>query len=247
MLRSYPSAPRPVPMADPATRSYRWSREVYDRAVEAGIFGPGDLIELIEGELLTMTPQGSRHAAVATRVAARLGGVFGSGCHVRTQMPLAAGAESEPEPDVAVVDGSDFDYLDAHPATALLVVEVSDDSLGRDRSVKQRLYARCDIPEYWIVAIPEARPGGSPEPDRRRLPHGPLLPCRRVGRTARPPGRDDCRSRSAAVTDDVRDEARARACSGVRHRPGRRRSTPTRSASTSTMTSALPRPSAWCS
>ena len=143
-------------MADPATRSYRWSREVYDRAVEAGIFGPGDLIELIEGELLTMTPQGSRHAAVATRVAARLGGVFGSGCHVRTQMPLAAGAESEPEPDVAVVDGSDFDYLDAHPATALLVVEVSDDSLGRDRSVKQRLYARCDIPEYWIVAIPEA-------------------------------------------------------------------------------------------
>ena len=49
----------------------------------------------------------------------------GSGRHVRTQMPLAAGADSEPEPDVAVVDGSDFDYLDAHPATARLVVEVS--------------------------------------------------------------------------------------------------------------------------
>ena len=144
-------------MADVATRSYRWTREVYDRAVEAGIFGAGDRIELIDGEIVTMTPQGSRHAAVATRVAARLAAAFGARCHVRTQMPLAAGADSEPEPDVAVVEGNDFDYLDAHPATALLVVEVSDDSLRHDRSAKQRLYARCGIPEYWIVAIPDAR------------------------------------------------------------------------------------------
>ncbi len=144
-------------MVDAAIRSYRWSREAYDRAVEAGTFGDGDRIELIEGELVTMTPQGSRHAAVATRVATRLAAAFGSECHVRTQMPLAAGADSELEPDVAVVEGSDFDYLEAHPATARLVVEVSDDSVGRDRSVKQRLYARCGIPEYWIVALLDAR------------------------------------------------------------------------------------------
>ena len=144
-------------MADPATRSYRWSREAYDRAVQAGIFGPGDRIELIDGEILTMTPQGSRHAAVAARAAARLARAFGGGCHVRTRMPLAAGGHSEPEPDVAVVEGDEFDYLDAHPATALLVVEVSDDSLTRDRTIKQRLYARCGIPEYWIIAIPDAR------------------------------------------------------------------------------------------
>ena len=90
-------------MADPATRSYRWSREIYDRAVQAGIFGPGDRVELIDGEILTMTPQGSRHAAVATRAAGLLGRAFGSGCHVRTRMPLAAGGDSEPEPAVAVV------------------------------------------------------------------------------------------------------------------------------------------------
>ena len=47
-------------MADPATRSYRWSREAYDRAIQTGIFGPGDRIELIDGEIITMTPQGSR-------------------------------------------------------------------------------------------------------------------------------------------------------------------------------------------
>ena len=144
-------------MADPATRSHRWSRGAYDRAVQAGIFGPGDRIELIEGEILTMTPQGSRHAAVVARAAGLLARAFAGGCHVRTQMPLAAGGDSEPEPDVAVVEGDEFGYLDAHPATALLVVEVSDDSLTRDRTVKQRLYARCGIPEYWIVAIPDAR------------------------------------------------------------------------------------------
>ena len=144
-------------MADPATRSYRWSRETYDRAVEAGIFGPGDRIELIDGDILTMAPQGSRHAAVTTRAAARLARAFDSGCHVRTRMPLAAAGDSEPEPDVAIVAGDEFDYLDAHPATALLVVEVSDDSLTRARTIKQRLYAQCGIPEYWIVAIPDAR------------------------------------------------------------------------------------------
>lgn len=143
----------------PAARAetYRWSREVYDRAVEAGVFGPEDRIELLGGELLTMTPQGSRHAAVATRVGAELARAFGGRGHVRTQMPLAADDDSEPEPDLAVVPGDALDYLDAHPSTALIVVEVADDSLRRDRSVKRRLYARCGIPEYWIVSLPEAR------------------------------------------------------------------------------------------
>ena len=137
--------------------TYRWSRKVYDRAVEAGVFGPEDRIELLGGELLTMTPQGSRHAAVATRVGAELARAFEGLGHVRTQMPLAAADDSEPEPDLAVVSGDALDYLDAHPSTALLVVEVADDSLRRDRSVKRRLYARCGIPEYWIVSLPEAR------------------------------------------------------------------------------------------
>ena len=57
-------------------------------------------------------------------------------------------------------------YRDTHPTSAVLVVEVSHDSLRHDRTVKQRLYARCGIPEYWILALPEARlevyrePGG---------------------------------------------------------------------------------------
>ena len=150
-------APTAHVAADFQAEAYRWSRDVYDRAVAAGVFGPEDRIELIDGALLTMTPQGSRHAAIATRVGEALTRTLGRHGHVRTQMPLAASGDSEPEPDLAVVPGDALDYLDAHPSGALLVVEVSDDSLHRDRTLKQRLYARCGIPEYWIVALPDAR------------------------------------------------------------------------------------------
>ena len=144
-------------MADATAGTYRWSREAYDRAVDAGVFGPDDRIELIDGEIVGMTPQGSRHAAAVIMVAKVVERAFGGGCHVRPQTPLAVGPDSEPEPDVAVVEGAPGDYLDAHPTAALLVVEVSDDSLRRDRTVKQQLYARHDIADYWIVALPDAR------------------------------------------------------------------------------------------
>ena len=137
--------------------TYHWTREKYDRAVEAGVFGPDDRLELIEGQLLAVNPQGSRHAAIVDQAGDVLRGVFGPGCRVRIQCPLVAGDDSEPEPDIAVVPGQARDYLDAHPTSAVLVVEVSDDSLPRDRILKQRLYARHGIPEYWILALPDAR------------------------------------------------------------------------------------------
>ena len=136
---------------------YRMRRAEYDRAVEAGVFAPGARLELIDGEILTMTPQGSRHATGVGLVSEALRGAFAAGFHARVQCPLAADDHSEPEPDVAVVAGGIRDYRDAHPIAAILVVEVADDSLRRDRTTKQRLYARCGIPEYWIFALPDAR------------------------------------------------------------------------------------------
>ena len=143
-------------MSIPAAETYRWRRDVYDRAVEAGVFGPEDRIELIEGKLVMMTPHGSRHATAIRLVDRVLTRVFGEDCIVQCQLPLAIADDSEPEPDVAVVEGEIADYRDAHPSAALLVVEVADDSLPRDRSVKRRLYARGGIPEYWIVSLPDA-------------------------------------------------------------------------------------------
>ena len=145
---------------------YRLSRGEYDRAVEAGAFEPDAKLELIDGNLHAMTPEGSRHAAVMDIVAHHLQRVFGSEFYIRIQHPLAVDDYSEPEPDIAVVRGAAHDYLDAHPTAAVLIVEISNESLPHDRTVKQRLYARCGIPEYWILALPEGRlevhrdPGG---------------------------------------------------------------------------------------
>ena len=138
-------------------RHYRLSRLEYDRAVEAGAFEPDAKLELIDGHLQAMTPEGSRHAAVMDIVAHHLQRVFGSDFYVRIQHPLAVADYSEPQPDIAVVRGAAHDYLDAHPTTAALIVEISNESLDHDRTVKQRLYARCGITEYWILALPEAR------------------------------------------------------------------------------------------
>ena len=119
--------------------------------VEAGVLAPGERAELIDGEVLAMTPQGSLHATAVLLVEEALRAAFAAGYVIRVQMPLALDSSSEPEPDVAVVRGSPRDYRDAHPTSALLVVEVADTTLGYDRDQKGSLYARAGVAEYWIV------------------------------------------------------------------------------------------------
>ena len=144
-------------MAEPNVTLHRWTRAEYDRMVEAGVFHPEARLELVEGEIVNMTPQGSFHSTITQLLNEALRAVFGKGFTVRVQMPLAIDERSEPEPDIAVVAGAPRDYLNAHPETALLIVEVADTTLGFDRIRKKRLYARNGIRDYWIVDINAAR------------------------------------------------------------------------------------------
>ncbi len=131
----------------------KFTREEYYRIAEAGLFN-GERVELIEGEIVQMSPIGPAHGETATLVAELLWRLFGEGYRVRVQMPLSLG-DSEPQPDVAVVPGKPGDYRDAHPTSAVLVVEVAQSSLEYDREVKGRLYAQAGIPEYWLVNLEE--------------------------------------------------------------------------------------------
>lgn len=142
-------------MAVSHTHLRLWTREEYLKMAEAGVFAPGERVELIEGEIIKMTPQKGPHMTGVTLVSEELRRAFGKGCVVRVQGPIALGPLSEPEPDVAVVRGSPRDYRDAHPTAALLVVEVSDTTLVLDRQQKAGLYARAGIPEYWILNLLE--------------------------------------------------------------------------------------------
>jgi len=131
----------------------RWTRHEYDRMIEAGILTPNDRVELVDGEILAMTPQGSAHATAVVLLQEALRAAVGPDFHLRVQLPLALGAESEPEPDLALVAGSPRDYRDAHPKAAPLVVEVADATLAYDRDVKGSLYARAGIQEFWLVNL----------------------------------------------------------------------------------------------
>ena len=132
---------------------HRWTRRQYDQMIEAGIFGEDDRVELINGEIIEMSPQGSRHYTFIGLLAEVLEEAYAEGFLIRTQGPLVLDPDSEPEPDVAVVRGRRMDYFDHHPITALLVIEVSDSSLAKDRTSKEELYARHQISEYWILNV----------------------------------------------------------------------------------------------
>ena len=130
-------------------------RDLYYAAAEGGAFNQ-KRVELIEGEIIEMSPMSSKHGMVIYLVQKALERIFTDGYLVVTQAPLDLGATSEPQPDIAVYAGSAFDYLDAKPTHALLVVEVADSSLRYDRGQKASLYAKADIEDYWIINLKDA-------------------------------------------------------------------------------------------
>jgi Uma2 family endonuclease len=138
-------------LADPQTR--RWTRDEYYQIADLGFF-QDQRVELIEGEIIEMAPQKDVHAGVTGLVQRALENAFDVGYWVRVQLPLHFTNISEPEPDIAVVQGGPRDYIGTgHPRTALLVVEVSEATLRFDRGKKARLYAAAGIAEYWIVNL----------------------------------------------------------------------------------------------
>jgi Uma2 family endonuclease len=126
-------------------------RTEYDRMVEMGLFGEDERIELLEGVLVAMSPQKSRPAEAIHRLNERLVPGLAGRARVRIQSPLALSELSEPEPDLAVVPLGD--YAHAHPTRALLVIEVADASLSKDKKVKAGIYARAGVPEYWLINL----------------------------------------------------------------------------------------------
>lgn len=133
---------------------HKWTREEYYRLGEQGFF-QDRRVELIEGEVIEMSPVYAPHATSVTGTAEVLRAVFGKGWLVREEKPLSLGINSDPEPDVVVVAGKLGDFKDAHPTTAALVIEVADSSLSYDRTHKASLYAKSGITDYWIVNLQE--------------------------------------------------------------------------------------------
>lgn len=126
----------------------------YHRMVEAGILDEDDRVELIEGEIVDMTPIGWRHQARVDHLAELFRDLTGRAI-LRVQGSIWLSERSEPQPDLVLLRRREDYYADggAGPADVLLVVEVSDTSLVHERDLKVPLYAAAGIPEVWIVDL----------------------------------------------------------------------------------------------
>jgi Uma2 family endonuclease len=142
--------------APASTREPVWRFTVaqYHRMVQLGILTDDDPVELLAGWLVQKMTKNPPHRVATRLVRDALEAVVPDGWYVETQEPITL-AESEPEPDVAIILGNTRDYLDRHPGATevALVVEVSDSTLERDRTLKQAIYAQARIPMYWIVNL----------------------------------------------------------------------------------------------
>src|SRR5271165_2444973 len=149
----------------------------YHRMGEVGILGERDRVELIEGELVAMSPIGSYHHGTVISLTQLLVRAVGDRALVSVQGPVRLDDFSEPEPDFALLKPRPDSYRDAHaqPADVLLLIEVADTSLNYDRAVKRALYARHAVPELWLIDLNagEVEVCRQPEPGGyARVEHG---------------------------------------------------------------------------
>ncbi|MCG8448108.1 MAG: Uma2 family endonuclease [Pirellulales bacterium] len=139
-------------IGDTTPQAKRWTREEYYRLGEQGWFLE-ERVELIDGEILVLTPQSSWHAYATDKLASLLEVIFSKGYWIRAQLPLPFGELHEPEPDISVVRGQRDDFIDNHPTEAQLVVEVSLTTIEYDKNIKPSLYARMGVPDYWVLDL----------------------------------------------------------------------------------------------
>ena len=144
-----------VEVATPTYTRYKFTVEEYMRMGEAGVFPPDARVELIEGEIVDVSPIGDRHAWCVGWLTRTLTLKLQHVALVWAQNPVRLNNRSEPQPDILVLKPRDdfYKHRKPRPEDVLLLMEVSDSTLAFDKRVKVPLYARTGVPEVWIVNL----------------------------------------------------------------------------------------------
>ncbi|MEE3718623.1 Uma2 family endonuclease [Tumidithrix elongata RA019] len=144
------------------TNLKRWTVQDYHRMSELGLLNVDERTELIAGQITLMAAKGTPHVTSLYLLADALRGVthperdrLGTSALIRTQDPIQLDDFSEPEPDLAIAQGTVLDYAEQHPRPEqiYLVVEVADSTLKYDCEIKDKLYAQSGIADYWVVDL----------------------------------------------------------------------------------------------
>ncbi|WP_152049917.1 Uma2 family endonuclease [Tautonia marina] len=154
-----PATPPPSEALDARPARVQFTVDDYHRLAELGFLHEDSRIELIEGDLIAISPIGPRHADVVDRLVEILVPLLVGRAIVRVQNPLRLDDHSEPEPDLMIVKRREGGYASAHPrpSDVLLLIEVMDSSSDYDRGTKLGLYARFGVTEVWLIDLIEQR------------------------------------------------------------------------------------------
>jgi Uma2 family endonuclease len=148
--------------------AHRWTVQQFQRMIETGFFRSGDRVELIEGELLDMTPIGPPHSGSTGSLNMIFAGKLAGKAFVTSQTPLDLDSRTEVYPDLLVLKRRDDHYQRSNPGpeAVWLIVEVADSSLRYDLGAKLGLYARAGVPRLWVVDVKGRRIHDFFRPDR---------------------------------------------------------------------------------
>jgi Uma2 family endonuclease len=132
----------------------KWTIEQYHELIAKGILDDRR-VELLNGDIVEVPPEGMPHAVYCGRTVKYLGNLLGERAELREAHPITLPNDSEPEPDVAIVKSPDTQYLSHHPypEDIFWLIEYSDSTLAKDLNTKQQIYARAGILEYWVVNL----------------------------------------------------------------------------------------------
>lgn len=132
----------------------KWTIDEYHSMIEAGLLD-NRRVELIKGEIVEMPPEGEAHAYFSSEAENYLRGLVGTRATVRSGKPITLPDNSEPEPDIAIVQKLGREYLSHHPypENIFWLIEYSNSSLDKDLNLKTKIYAEAGIKEYWVVNL----------------------------------------------------------------------------------------------
>ncbi len=135
--------------------TYKWTIDRYHQAVEAGVFDDQS-VELLNGELIEMSPEDIPHAGLSSDGADYLRERCGHRAKIRESKPITLPNNSEPQPDIAIVKPlGDIYKTERHPYVEDIfwLIEYADSSLQKDLEIKAKTYASANIPEYWVINL----------------------------------------------------------------------------------------------
>ena len=132
----------------------KWTIDEYHRIIAAGILDHRR-VELLKGEIVEMAPEGEAHAYFSSEAGDYLSRLLGDRALIRAAKPITLPNNSEPEPDIAVVQRLGREYLQHHPypENIFWLIEYSDSTLEKDLEFKSKVYAEAVIPEYWVANL----------------------------------------------------------------------------------------------